>query len=116
MIPTLYMETFGRYDHSMFHEFLSHNSCTSRAPQVKILVDKYGTARIGGLGNAFILSNLTPLSPRDGTRAGGLPHDSASKPISPQPEGVPDHSLRTKADDVFGFGIVAWEVWTVSVI
>lgn len=48
--------------------------------QANILIDKDGIARIGGLGNACILPDVT-------------------EPACP-----------TKADDMYAFGFVAWEV------
>lgn len=70
------------------HILTSHNSRSPRT-QANILVDKDGTARIAGLGNAYI-----------------LPH-SAARTME---------GRAAKASDVHAFGVVAYEVWTGSFV
>ena len=49
----------------------------------------------------------------DGINAGRVPHNNASELIPPgEPEDGPDSSLPTKANDIYNFGILAWEVRT----
>jgi len=73
------------------------------------LVDKDGTPRIGGLGNAFILSN-----PEAGIVGGRIDLRLYSCILPPEfllaggEEYDPTH--RTKASDMYAFGIMIFEV------
>ena len=78
------------------------------ASQSNILVDKDGTPRIAGLGNAFILPQ------------GKMSTDRLSRSRAPELAGLgassnlanPTHP--TKASDMYAFGVMAFEVWTDS--
>ena len=46
---------------------------------------------------------------------GCVPFNSAPEWVQPEePEFGPGSSLPTKASDVHGFGVIAWEVWTAD--
>jgi hypothetical protein len=74
-------------------------------------------AHAGGLGNVSILSHSTPWSLEGGISAGRVPRSCAPESISPkQQEGAPDPSLPAKTNDMYGFGVIAWEVRTGSFV
>jgi len=90
---------------------LWHTVYTRLIPKANILVDKEGTVRIAGLGNAIVLPHSTtyPLEGRTNTdrlscgRAPELTWPGVSQSVA-------DPIHPTKASDMYGFGVVAWEV------
>jgi len=82
-------------------------------PQVNILVDKFGTVHISGLGNAYILPQST-----DQTAEGGTSPDRLSRSRAPELTGLgvspnaADIIHPTKASDMYAFGVMSWEVRT----
>ena len=81
--------------------------------QANVLVDKDGAPRIGGLSNAFILPN--PAARKVEGRIGTNRLSCACAPeltalgVSPD---VADPKPRTKASDMYAFGVMTFEVWT----
>ena len=78
-----------------------------------MLVDKSGTPHIGGLGNAFILPN-----PAARTVEGRMGTNRFSRSCAPElimsrtSRDVADPKPRTKASDMYAFGVMTFEVWT----
>jgi len=82
--------------------------------QANILVDK-DTVRIAGLGNATIPPRSAAWTVEGETSTAKLPHGHA--PELARPETLPDltnPTHPTKAEDMCAFGVVSWEVWTLS--
>lgn len=78
----------------------------SPSPQVNVLVDLDGTARIAGLGSALIIGNTTPLS--EEMSAEWLFRGSAPELMYPQEFGL-SCPRNSKPGDVYAFGVLAWE-------
>lgn len=74
--------------------------------QRNVLVDKDGVARLGGLGSAFSLS--LPISWSD-IETGSPFCGTAPELVKPDAFGLV-HARATKATDMFGFAMFAWEV------
>ena len=84
--------------------------------QANILVDKDGAPRIGGFGNAFILPNPTARTAEDRMGTNGLSRACAPELTVPgTSRDVTDPTPRTKASDMYAFGVMAFEVWTDTV-
>ena len=83
----------------MLHDILTPS-------QVNILVDSNGTARLAGLGSAFIPSrNHATWSAMD---AELLSYGTAPELVRPNP---PSSSVLTsKESDIYAFAVLAWEV------
>lgn len=73
-----------------------------------VLVDNNGVSRVGGLGSAFSLSLPASWSDVESDR---LFYGIAPEIIYPDAFGFV-HARPTKATDMFGFGMLAWEVLT----
>lgn len=78
--------------------------------QRNVLVDNDGVSRLGGLGSAFSLSLPASWSDVESER---LFCGIAPELIDPHAFGFV-HARPTKATDMFGFGMLAWEVSCVS--
>ena len=80
------------------------------------MVDKDGTARIAGLGNASILHSTA------GTVKGGTSSDRLYRGRAPELacpgmfSDLPESIHPTKASDMFAFGVMAWEVWAETLV
>ena len=84
--------------------------------QANILVDKDGAPRIGGLGNAFILPNPAARTAEDRMGTNRLSCACAPELIVPGTSwDATDPKPRTKASDMYAFGVMAFEVWTDTV-
>jgi len=81
--------------------------------QANILIDKDGASRIGGLGNAFTLPN-----PAAQIVEGRMGTNRLSRACAPEltvpgaSRDVTDPKPRTKASDMYAFGVMTFEVWT----
>ena len=90
---------------------LCHIIHTYPASQANVLVDKSGTPHIGGLGNAFILPN-----PAARTTEGRMDTNRFSRSCAPEltmlgtSRDVTDPKPRTKARDMYAFGVMTFEV------
>ena len=85
--------------------------------QANILVDKDGTAWIAGLGNTFILPRPTAGTVPE-NRTGTIRLSRSHAPGWTWPRMSPDRTdpaHPTKADDMYAFGVLAWEVRTGSI-
>jgi len=115
MTWALSTKTFRRY--VPHHPIQSCHTIHAHAiSQANILVDKGGTPRIGGLGNAFTLLNF-PARGVEG-RMGINRLSCACAPELTAPGASPDvtdSKPRTKASDMYAFGIVTFEVWKDTV-
>jgi len=69
------------------------------------LVDTDGTARIAGLGSAFIIGHATA---QPETIIGGPYRGSAPELMYPEEFGL-SYPHNTKASDIYAFGVLAWE-------
>ena len=81
--------------------------------QANILIDKDGAPRIGGLGNAFTLPN--PAAQIVEGRMGTNRFSRACAPELTVPgasRDATDPKPRTKASDMYAFGVMTFEVWT----
>jgi len=82
--------------------------------QVNILIDKDGTTRIAGLGDASIPSCSTAWTTEGGASVDRLSRNRAPETtlstLSQNPTGL------TKASDMYAFGVMAWEVRTDSFV
>ena len=80
--------------------------------QDNILVDLYGTARIGGLGSAFVASrNHATWSEMDAKLS---LHGTAPESVRPNP--LESGIRTTKESDVYAFALLAWEVSCLPLI
>ena len=86
----------------------------SLVAQRNILVDKDGTLRIAGLGNAYILPHSTAFEAECGVGTGGLPRGRIELAWSEMTSNVTDSTQPTKANDMYSFGVMAFEVRTNS--
>ncbi|KAF9649159.1 hypothetical protein BDM02DRAFT_3186563 [Thelephora ganbajun] len=78
-----------------------------------ILVDKDGTIRIAGLGNAYVLPHSTAWTAEGGTRTDRLSRSCAPELARPgMLSNVPDSTHPTKASDMYAFGVITFEVLT----
>ena len=103
-------ETPGRY--ASLHPIHSHHTIHIRLMrQANILVDKDDTIWIGGLANALILPHPTARTVEGRTSTDQLSRSCAPELTWPgAPPNLDDPTYPTKASDMYGFGIMAWEV------
>ena len=92
---------------------LCHTTDIRLVSQANVLVDKYGTPRIVGLGNASILPRPTVRAVEGGTGADRVPRSRVpglTRPV--ESTNLTDLTHPTKASDMYAFGVMAWEVRT----
>lgn len=88
-----------------------HTSDVLVTSQTNILVNRDGTIRIAGLGNASILRHSTALTVESRTSAGRPLRSPAPGMAGPgMSADMTDATHTTKADDVYHFGVMAFEV------
>ncbi|KAF9645215.1 kinase-like protein [Thelephora ganbajun] len=80
---------------------------------VNILVDKDGTVRIAGLGNAYVLPHSPAWTADSRTNTDRLCRGRAPELARPgMSPSVPDSTHPTKASDMYAFGVMAFEILT----